>query len=204
MQLLNWEDCKCRPPGTSTKKYSSLWWSLPRLDRSLIQCKQCLELSKCAKGIGHLPLQRALIQLLLGLWSLVIIFIAVTGASFKDGDLPIAVCRVARIGTCYMALNLLYPRCMCPRGAGFKIYSTNHLYIHSEQNKSCLFTARSKLILTTSQSSQKIMRLLEIWEISQDLRWWSQMMPSRCNFWMGRKNTSRSNGFALALHKGSP
>lgn len=182
MQILNQEDCKCRALGVCAKKHSSLWWSLPRLDRDLIQWKQWLELTKCAGGTGCLSLHWALTELLLWLRSLVMTFIIVTGASCKDRKLPIAVCRVAQISACYIALNMPCPRCMCPRGTGFKIYCTNCVFI---LNKSRV--VRSKLTLTTSQSPQKIMRLLEIWEISQVLRWWSQMMTNRCNFWMGER-----------------
>ena len=49
-------------------------------------------------------------------------------------------------------------------------HAPNSLYIHTEQIKGCLFTAKSKLTLATSQTPQKTMRLLEIWEIPQVLR----------------------------------
>lgn len=87
------------------KKHSSLWWSLPRLNRDLIQCKQWLELTDYTEGIGCLSLQQAL-TLLLWLRSLVLILTTVTGARCKNRELPIAVCRVAQINACYIALNM--------------------------------------------------------------------------------------------------
>lgn len=202
MQVFNEEDCRRRPPDTQAKKHFSLWWSLPRLNRDLIQCKPCLEFTEYSEGIGCLSPQRALTRLLLWLRSLVMTFIAVTGASFKDRELPL--CRFTQMSTWYIAWNVPCPRRTFPRGVGFKVYCANSLCVHTERIKGCLSTARSKLTLTTSQPPQKIMRLLEFWEISQVFRWCSQMMPSGCNFWMGRKDTSRSNGHAVALHKGSP
>lgn len=145
MQVLHQVDYKHRAPGVCAKKHSSVWWSLPKLDRDLIQCKQCLELAECAEGIGCLSLQWALTQLLLWLWTLGMIFITVTGASFKDRDFPMGVCKVTQIRTCYIALT------RCVQGA----HAPNSLYIHTEQIKGCLFTAKSKLTLATSQTPPK-------------------------------------------------